>query len=110
VAVSDNRGIDLVAPEHLKSLTLGVVIDAGEPGANERASVCHALDEPVSRAHLDEITGRRNRHASSGLLWSQKLEHRQRSKDCSLYSAVTLEEKSAELLSARLVAVPVQPP
>ena len=68
MAISDNRGIDLVLPEHLQSLTLGVVIDAGQPSENERVFVRHALDEPASRANLDEITGCRNRHASSGLV------------------------------------------
>src|SRR5690606_10041361 len=64
VAIRDNRGIDLVAPKHFKRLTLRVVINAGEPGANKRVSACHALDEPTAGPHLNEVTARRKSSAA----------------------------------------------
>src|SRR5437016_2160239 len=56
MAVRDNRGVDFSVPEHFEGLALGVVVDAGEPRANERIVPVHALDEPTPRAHLHEIT------------------------------------------------------
>jgi hypothetical protein len=65
MAICNNRGVNLVAPEHFKRLALGVVIDAGEPRANERISAGHALHEPTPGAHLHEITGCRYGRAIS---------------------------------------------
>ena len=42
MAVGDDRRVDFIAAEHFERLALGVVIDAGEPRANERLSAAHA--------------------------------------------------------------------
>jgi hypothetical protein len=47
-----------------RTRALGFIIDAGEPSANEGIFAGHALDKPMSRAHLDEITGCRCEEAA----------------------------------------------
>jgi hypothetical protein len=59
MAAGNNRGINLIAPEHFERLALSVVIDAGETSAGERVSPRNALHKPPAGAHLNEIAGSR---------------------------------------------------
>ena len=53
----ENPAIDLVVPVNLKALTLGVVVSAGEAYKRGGGSVGHHfLDQPASRAKLDQFT------------------------------------------------------
>jgi hypothetical protein len=40
MAVRNDRGVDLIALEHFQYFAMGIIINASEPGADERASSC----------------------------------------------------------------------